>query len=106
MDEAKVSRMITSSKEELISQFEAFISDSISDLKHNNKATSWQQMEEIKRRKRVPDPPFNNKANKEQFKANKAVTEALENAQAALRTRDLEKTQEALDRGLALLQER
>ena len=35
------------------------------------------------------------------FKANKAVTEAVEDAQAALRTKDQEKTKEALDRGMA-----
>ena len=35
------------------------------------------------------------------FKANKAVTEAVEDTQVALRTKDLEKTKEALDRGMA-----
>ena len=106
MDEAKVSSMITTSNKELISQFKALISDSISDLKRTNKATASQQMEEIKRRKRDPVPQFNKKGNEEQFKANKAVTEAVEDAQAALRRRDVEKTKEALGRGIALLQER
>ena len=45
---------------------------------------------------------FNKKSNEDQFKANKTVTEA----QVSLRTKDLEITQEALDRGMALLQER
>ena len=80
MDEAKVSSMIKSSIKEHMSQFKALISDSISGLKRANKATASKQMEEVKRRKRDPVPQFNNKGNKEQFKANKAVTEAVEDA--------------------------
>ncbi|CAH3194155.1 unnamed protein product [Porites evermanni] len=63
-------------------------------------------MQEIKRIKRDPVPQFNKKSNEDQFKANKAVTETVEDAQAALRTKDLEKMKEALDRGMALHQER
>lgn len=105
MDEAHVSSMIENSNKELISQFKILISDSISDLKRSNEATASHQMREIKRIKRDHVPQFNKKSNKDQFKANKAVTEAVEDAQAALRTRDLEETKEGLDRGMALLQE-
>ena len=63
-------------------------------------------MQEIKRIKRDPVPRLNKKSNEDQFKANKAVTEAVEDAQAALRTKDREITKEALDRGMALLPER
>lgn len=63
-------------------------------------------MQKIKRVKRDPVPQFNKKSNEDQFKANKAVTEAVEDAQAALSTKDLKITKETLDRGMALLQER
>ena len=106
MDEAKVSSTIANSNKELISQFKTLFSDSVSDVKRTHEGTTSQQMEEIKRIKPDPVPQFNKKSNEDQFKANKAVTEAVEDAQAALRTRDLEKTKEALDRGMALLQER
>ena len=106
MDEAKVSSMIANSNKELISQFKTLISDSISDLKRSNEPTGSQQMQEIKRIKCDPVPQFNKKSNEDQFKASKAVTEAVEDAQATLRTKDLEKTKEALDRGMALLKER
>lgn len=79
--------------------------DSISGLKRANKATASQQMGEVKRRKRDPLPQFNNKSSEEQFKANKAVTEAVEDAQLALRAGDLEEIKETLDRGITFLQE-
>ena len=97
--------MIKGSIKELMSQFKALISDSISGLKRANKATASQQMEQVKRRKREPLPQFNNKSSEEQFKANKAVTEAVEDAQLALRAGDVEKIKEALDRGITFLQE-
>lgn len=100
-----VQHQIKSSIKELMSQFKALISDSISGLKRANKATASQQMGEVKRRKRDPLPQFNNRSSKEQFKANKAVTEAVEDAQLALRAGDLEKIKEALDRGITFLQE-
>ena len=78
MDEAKVSSMITSSYKELMSKFKALILDSISDLKRVTKATVSQQMEGIKRTKRDPVRQFNEKSNEEQFKANVAVTDAVE----------------------------
>ena len=62
-------------------------------------------MEEIKWIRADPVPQFNKKNKEDQFEVNKAVTEAVEDAEAAFRTRDLEKTKEALDRGMALLQE-
>ena len=92
MDEAKVSSMIANSNKELLSQFQTLISDSFSDLKRSNEATASQQMQEIKRIKHDPVPRFNKKSNEDQFKANKAVTEAVEDAQAALRTKVLEIT--------------
>lgn len=101
MDEAKVSSMIENRNKEFMSQLKNLISDSISDLKRSNEATASQQMQEIKRIKRYPVPQFNKKGNEDQFKANKAVTEAVEDAQAALRRKGLEKTKEALDRGMA-----
>ena len=106
MDKAKVSSMIANSNKGLISQFKTLIIDSFSDLKRSNGATASQQMQEIKRIKCDPVPQFNKKSNEDQFKANKAVTEAVEDAQASLRTKDLEIRKEALDRGMALLQER
>ncbi|XP_067044831.1 uncharacterized protein [Acropora muricata] len=80
--------------------------DSISDLKRVTKATVSHRMERIKRMKGDPVWQFNEKSNEEQFEANMAVTEAVEDAQAALRARDPEKTREALNRCKALLQER
>ena len=62
-------------------------------------------MAEIKRIKRDPIPQFNKKSNEDQYKANKAVTETVKDAKAALESKDFEKTKEALDRDVALLQE-
>jgi len=63
-------------------------------------------MAEIKRIKRDPIPQLNKKSNKNQYKANKAVTETVKDAMAALETIDFEKSKEVLDRDMALLQER
>ena len=106
MDEVKVSQMMSDSNKELIIQFKSLIQDSISDLKRSNEATDSQQMAEIKRIKRDPVPQFNKMSNKDQYKANRVVTEAVQDAKASLETKDLENTKEALDRAIALLQER
>ena len=94
MAEVKVSQMISDSNKELITQFKSLIQDSISDLKRSNEATASQQVVEVKRIKRDP-VLINKKANEDQYKANRAVTEAVEDAKAALETKDLEKTKEA-----------
>ena len=79
--------MIANSNKELLYQFKALISDSISDLKRANEATASKQMQEIKRIKRDPVLQCNKRSNEDQFKARKAVTEAVEDAKAALGTK-------------------
>ena len=81
------SSMIANSNKELLYQFKALISDSISDLKRANEATASKQMQEIKRIKRDPVLQCNKRRNEDQFKARKAVTEAVEDAKAALGTK-------------------
>ena len=49
---------------------------------------------------------FNKKSNEEQCKANKAIKDAVEDAQIALERNDVEKTKQALDKAMELLQER
>jgi len=99
-------KMLALAKKQLLPTEEGLVSwNTGTGLKRANKATASQQMGEVKRRKRDPLPQFNNKSSEEQFKANKAVTEAVEDAQLALRTGDLEKIKEALDRGITFLQE-
>ena len=46
-------------------------------------------MSEIKRVKRDAPPSFKNKSNEDQYKANKAVLEAVEDASAAVERKDL-----------------
>lgn len=79
--------MIANSNKELLYQFKALISDSISDLKRANEATASKQMQEMKRIKRDPVLQCNKRSNEDQFKARKAVTEAVEDAKAALGTK-------------------
>ena len=62
-------------------------------------------MSEINRLKRDSVPEFNKKSNEEQYKANKAVKDAVEDAQIALERNNVEKTRQALDKGMDLLQE-
>ena len=49
MDEAQVSSTIAASHKDLMSQSKALVSESISDLKRANEATTFQQMAEINR---------------------------------------------------------
>ena len=88
------SSMIANSNKELLYQFKALISDSISDLKRANEATASKQMQEIKRIKRDPVPQCNKRSNEDQFKARNTVTEAVEDAKAALGTKLGEKLAE------------
>ena len=62
-------------------------------------------MSEIKRLKRDAPPSFKKKSNEEQFKANKSVMEAVEDASVALEHKDLLRTKEALDQGMSLLKD-
>ena len=54
MDEAQVSSTIAASHKDLMSQSKALVSESISDLKRANEATTFQQMAEINRIKGDP----------------------------------------------------
>lgn len=56
MDEAQVSSTIAASHKGLMSQSKALVSESISDLKRANEATTFQQMAEINRIKGDPVP--------------------------------------------------
>lgn len=56
MDEAQVSSTIAASHKDLMSQSKALVSESISDLKGANEATTFQQMAEINRIKGDPVP--------------------------------------------------
>ena len=46
------------------------------------------------------------KSNEDQYKANRAVLEAVEDASAAVERKDLAKAKEMLDRGMSLVKER
>lgn len=106
MDEAGVRKVIAANNKDLLVQIKDLVSSSISDLKRSNESIASQQMSEIKRLKRDSVPQFNEKSNEEQYKANKAVEDAVEDAQIALERNDVEKTKQALDKGMDLLQER
>ena len=106
MDEAGVRNAIAENNKDLLAQIKDLVSSSISDLKRSNESIASQQMSEIKRLKRDSVPRFNKKSNEEQYKANKAIKDAVEDAQIALERNDVEKTKQALDKGMDLLRER
>ena len=106
MDEADVRKVIAENNKALLVEIKDLVSSSISDLKRSNESIASEQMSEIKRLKRESAPQFNKKSNEEQYKANKAIKDAVEDAQIALQRNDVEKTKQALDKGMELLQER
>ena len=103
MDEASVKQVVA---ENNLTQIQDLVKTSISDLKRSNETIATQQMSEIKRLKRDSVPRFNKKRNEEQYSANKAVKDVVEDAQIALECKDLQKTKEALEKGMDLLQDR
>ena len=103
MDEASVKQVVAENNRELLAQIQDLVKTSISDLKRSNETIATQQMSEIKRLKRDSVPRFNKKSNEEQYNANKAVKDAVEDAQIALECKDLQKTKEALEKGMELL---
>ena len=103
MDEAGVRKVIAEKNRDLIVQIKDLLNTSISDLKRSNESIASQQMPEIKRLKRNSVPHFNKKSNQGQYKANKAIKDAVEDAQIALEMNDVEKTKQALDKGMELL---
>ncbi|KAL9969042.1 hypothetical protein ACROYT_G021206 [Oculina patagonica] len=106
MDEESVRKVIADNNQGLLVQIQDLVKSSISDLKRSNETIASHQMSEIKRLKRDPVHHFNKKSNEEQFNANKAIKDAVEDAQTALDNKDLQKTKEALDKGMDLLKER
>ena len=106
MDEAGVRKVIAENNRALLVEIKDLVNSSISDLKRSNESIASEQMSEIKRLKRDSAPQFNKKSNEEQYKANKAIKDAVEDAQIALQRNDVEKTKQALDKGMELLQER
>ena len=106
MDEAGVRKVVAENNRALLVEIKDLVNSSISDLKRSNESIASQQMSEIKRLKRDSVPQFNKKSNEEQYNANKAIKDAVEDAQVALQRNDVEKTKQALDKGMELLQER
>ena len=100
MDEAGVRKAIAENNKDLLLQIKDLVSSSISDLKRANESIASQQMSEIKRLKRDSVPQFNKKSNEEQYKA---IKDAVDYAQIALERNDVEKTKQALDKGMDLL---
>ena len=98
MDEAGVRKVITENNRALLVEIKDLVNSSISDLKRSNESIASQQMSESKRLKRDSAPQFNKKSNEEQFKANKAIKDAVEDAQIALQSNDFDKTKQALDK--------
>ena len=98
MDEAGVRKVITENNRALLVEIKDLVNSSISDLKRSNESIASQQMSESNRLKRDSVPQFNKKSNEEQFKANKAIKDAVEDAQIALQSNDFDKTKQALDK--------
>ena len=106
MDEAGVRKVVAENNKDLLVQIKDLVNSSISDLKRSNESIASQQMSEIKMLKRDSVPQFNKKSNEEQYKPNKAIKDAVEDAQIAPKTNDVANTKQALDKGMDLLQER
>ena len=105
MDEARVRKVIVENDRALLIEIKDLVNSSISDLKRSNESIASEQISDIKRLKRDSARQFNKKSNEEQYKANKAIKDAVEDAQIALQRNDVEKTKQALDKGMELLQE-
>ena len=95
MDEAGIRKVVAENNRALLVEIKGLVNSSISDLKRSNESIASQQMSEIKRLKRDSVPQFNKKSNEEQYKANKAIKDAVEDAQVALQRNDVEKTKQA-----------
>lgn len=106
MDETSVTQVVAENNRDLRLQIQDLVKVSISGLKCSNESIASQQMSEIKRLKRDSVQHFNKKSNEEQYNANKAIKDAVEDAQIALENKDLQKTKEALEKGIEFLQER
>ena len=105
MDEAGIKKVIAENNTALLVEIKDLVNSWLSDLKRSNKSIASEQMAEIKRLKQDSTPQFNKKSNEEQYKANKAIKDAVKDAQIALQRNDVQKTKQALDKGMALLQE-
>ncbi|PFX12331.1 hypothetical protein AWC38_SpisGene23732 [Stylophora pistillata] len=100
MDNRKVREIAAENNAQLLSQIKDLVSTSVSDLKRSSDSNAAQQMSEIKRLKREAPPSFKKKSNENQYKANKAALEAVEDASAAVEQKDLAKAKEALNKGV------
>ena len=105
MNEVAVKQAITENNSGLLMQIQELVKSSVSDLKCSNETIASQQMSEIKCIHRDSVIHFNKKSNEEQFNANKAVKEAVEDAQSALEAKDFLKAKEALEKVMELLKE-
>ena len=106
MDESKVKEIIAQNNQDLLSMINYLVSTSISDLKRSSDSNAAEQMSEIKRLKRDDPQSFKKKSNEQQFKVNISILAAVEDASVALDRKDLQKSKEALERGLSLLKDR
>ena len=101
MDEAKVKYIIAQNNCVPLGQIKDLVSTSISNLKRSSDSNAVEQMSEIKRLERDAPPSLKKRSNEEQFKTNKSVMEAVEDASVALERNDFLSTKEAFDRGMS-----
>ena len=106
MDESKVKEIIAQNNQDLLSRINYLVSTSISDLKRSSDSNAAEQMSEIKRPKCDDPQSFKKKSNEQQFKVNISILAAVEDASVAVDRKDLQKSKEALERGLSLLKGR
>ena len=106
MDESKVKEIIAQNNQDLLSRINYLVSTSISDLKRSSDSNAAEQMSEIKRPKRDDPQSFKKKSNEQQFKVNISILAAVEDASVVVDRKDLQKSKEALERGLSLLKDR
>lgn len=105
MDEEGVSRVVAENNRDLLIQIKDLMNSSISDLKQPNKSIASHQMSKIKRLMRDSIAYFNKRSNKEPYKSKKAIKDAVEDGQIALESSNIEKTKQAWDKAMDLLQE-
>ena len=103
MDEAGVRRVVAETNKDLHVQIKDLVSSSISDLKRSNKSIASQQISEIKRLKRDSVLTSTKRAMRSCTNLTKLLKMALKMPRLPS---NAEKTKQALDKGMDLLQER
>ena len=97
--------LIKANNDNLLDSFKGLLEQTVSQIKQSNEESVESQTKEIKRHTFNESHKFKKKANQDQFKFNRKLSETLESAKSAAKNSQFEKIKTSIEEGETLIPE-